>query len=59
MCRDIIAEEMFNSSQDQMIGGPGTTVEVDESMFGEYRYYNTHFKLLCKTVQNTIIHYLL
>ena len=56
MCRNIIAEEMFNSSQDQMIGGP---VEVDESMFGEYRYYNTHFKLLCKTVQNTIIHYLL
>jgi len=36
--RDIIAEEMFNSSQDQMIGGPGTTVEVDESMFGKRKY---------------------
>ena len=32
--RDIIAEEMFNTSQDYKIGGLGLTVELDESMFG-------------------------
>ena len=29
-----MAEQMFNSSQSYMIGGPGLTDEVDESMFG-------------------------
>ena len=32
--RDIIAEHMMDTSQGYMIGGPGCTVEVDESLFG-------------------------
>ena len=32
--RDIIAEQMFNTSQGYKIGGLGLTVEIDESMFG-------------------------
>ena len=33
--RDIIAEQMFNTSQGYKIGGLGLTVEIDESMFGK------------------------
>ena len=33
-CRDVVSERMFNTSQGYMIGGPGLTVEIDESMFG-------------------------
>ena len=29
-----MAEQIFNSSQGYLISGPGLTVEVDESMFG-------------------------
>ena len=29
-----MAEQIFNSSQGYLIGGPGLTVEVDELMFG-------------------------
>ena len=29
-----MAEQKFSSSQGYMIGGPGLTIEVDESMFG-------------------------
>ena len=36
--RDIIAEKMFNSSQGYKIGGPGLTVEIDESMFGKINF---------------------
>ena len=32
--RDIIAEDMMDTSQGHMTGGPGCTVEVDESLFG-------------------------
>ena len=34
MLRDIIAEDMMDTSQGHMTGGPGCTVEVDESLFG-------------------------
>ena len=33
--RDIIADYMINSCQGYTVGGPGTTIEIDESMFGE------------------------
>ena len=32
--RDIIAEHMMDMSQGYIIGGPGSTVKVDESLFG-------------------------
>ena len=34
LLRDIIAEDMMDTSQGHMTGGPGCTVEVDESLFG-------------------------
>ena len=36
--RDMIAEDLFNYSQEYKIGGPGCTVEIDESMFGKRKY---------------------
>ena len=33
--RDIIADHMVNALQGYQIGGPGTTIEIDESMFGK------------------------
>ena len=36
--RDIIGEKMLSSPY-QMIGGPGTTVEIDESMFGKSKVF--------------------
>ena len=34
-CRDLIAEDIYESSQQFKIGGPGCIVEIDESMFGK------------------------
>ena len=34
LLRDIITEDMMDTSQGHMTGGPGCTVEVDESLFG-------------------------
>ena len=34
--RDIIAVHMLACYSDRKIGGPGLTVEIDESMFGVY-----------------------
>ena len=33
--RDIIADFMISVSSGYMVGGPGTTIEIDESMFGK------------------------
>ena len=38
--RDIIAAHMLSCYADKKIGGPGLTVKIDESMFGEYQIVN-------------------
>ena len=37
--RDVIGAEMLLNESDKKIGGPGLTVEIDESMFGKRRYH--------------------
>ena len=37
--RDLIGEKMLTSPY-TLIGGPGTTVEIDESMFGKREFLN-------------------
>ena len=41
--RDHIAEYMLESTSGYMVGGPGTIIELDESMFGEF---DISFKIL-------------
>ena len=39
--RDMISEEMMDQgSQDYMVGGVGTTIEIDESQYGSYKIYS-------------------
>ena len=33
--RDLISDMMMDSSGGYMVGGPGTTIEIDESCFGD------------------------
>lgn len=33
--RDMIGDHMVFCTSGYMVGGPGTTIEIDESMFGE------------------------
>ena len=37
--RDVIGAEMLSNINSKKIGGPGKTVEIDESMFGKRRYH--------------------
>ena len=37
--RDVIGAEMLCNENPKKIGGPGKTVEIDESMFGKRRYH--------------------
>ena len=34
--RDIIADDAINSVSIAMVGGPGTVIEIDKSMFGKF-----------------------
>ena len=33
LCRDMVCQHMLDNQDTQMVGGPGTTCEIDESMF--------------------------
>ena len=46
--RDCIAEDLFNGTQGYQIGGPGCTVEVDESMFGGGTFCLLQIRILGK-----------
>ena len=50
--RDIIAEHTMDTSQGYMIGGPGCTVEVDESLFG-WLNHNLVSYLICVVSRKT------
>ena len=52
MLRDIIAEDMMDTSQGHMTGGPGCTVEVDESLFG-WLNHNLVSYLICVVSRKT------
>ena len=39
MRRDIIGSHMLAQFSDKKIGGPGLTVEIDESLFGLFLIY--------------------
>ena len=50
LLRDIIAEDMMDTSQGHMTGGPGCTVEVDESLFG-WLNHNFVSYLICVVIR--------
>ena len=37
----MISEEMMNQgAQDYMVGGPGCTIEIDESQYGLFQFHS-------------------
>lgn len=43
--RDMVAEHMAKETSGYMVGGPGTTIEIDESMFGGFHHFLSPIQL--------------
>ena len=44
--RDMVAEHMAKETSGYMVGGPGTTIEIDESMFGGFHHFLSPIQLI-------------